>query len=901
MSDKMSAERELEEQLKEAGGKLRQPPSSLEELLPLLDQVENFLSRVEQSPAKSMQAALSPLTNALVTDELLRHADVDVKVAVASCISEITRITAPDTPYDDDKMKDVFQLIVSSFEGLSDESNRSYNKRAMILETVAKVRSCVVMLDLECDGLIAEMFQLFLGNIRDFHPENIFSSMDTIMTLLLEESEDISPEILTLLLATVKRDNQEVLPVAVKLAEKVFENCAVKLTPYLSQTIKSLGVSLGDYSEVITALCGGSYSTVEHTNKKASTGQLVAQDVNGACPEDVNHDVNRSLKSVTVNGGDDIGSDNKGAGTEAQSSGNAKENDLDDEPAAGKVSMGPEVADSDIRKPLMLESKLEAADLKRDQKPAINVSESSDTSHIDGEEEVGKLSDLQESQGQDLHGSPQEKVSAEASKYLEKGTATSLFSPKVSETEAANTASASPSGSYDEGRPRKASHVKKKELSIQAEIPSSEFASKKASEGRNDSEAKLHRRSGKKAPVHTAYEDKMSGGGDTSENEGGGKSDTEIKQMKQLSKKVDESSNAEDEYSLKRSGNSKKRGRGKAAPVNEVTKDSAKDDIKQIQKSPSRSTKDEDSPEETLRMSAKRQRIPGTDKVTGSLAYGDNLVGLKVKVWWPQDREFYEGVIDSFDPVKKKHKVSYVDGDEEILNLKRERWELVDDDLVISEEQAAETASPDAASGMQKRQKARRNPESSAKQGKKEVSPKSGAASSGKLKGTAVKSGRKTEDDEKLKDRTSMSGGKTEDDSTGKAKPHSQRTGDKHVDDFSRTSVKSKEVDSSTPKVRSKQDTPKTGSKLKKDTPKAGIKSKGKTPLQTGGDSSANGMTKIKHSSSKATQAGDLKEKSKEKSTVGPKTPEGLKAKLSDVSKVQENQIGSVKKRRRAG
>lgn len=52
-----------------------------------------------------MHGALSPLMKALVADELLRHSDVDVKVAVASCVSEITRISAPDAPYDDDKMK----------------------------------------------------------------------------------------------------------------------------------------------------------------------------------------------------------------------------------------------------------------------------------------------------------------------------------------------------------------------------------------------------------------------------------------------------------------------------------------------------------------------------------------------------------------------------------------------------------------------------------------------------------------------------------------------------------------------------------------------------------------------------------------------------------------------------
>lgn len=52
-----------------------------------------------------MQNALSTSLKALVADQLLRHSDVDVKVAVAACISEITRITAPDAPYDDEQMK----------------------------------------------------------------------------------------------------------------------------------------------------------------------------------------------------------------------------------------------------------------------------------------------------------------------------------------------------------------------------------------------------------------------------------------------------------------------------------------------------------------------------------------------------------------------------------------------------------------------------------------------------------------------------------------------------------------------------------------------------------------------------------------------------------------------------
>lgn len=64
-----------------------------------------YLIDVDQSPRESMQSALSPLMKSLVAGKLFKHSDADVKVAVAACVSEITRITAPEAPYDDDQMK----------------------------------------------------------------------------------------------------------------------------------------------------------------------------------------------------------------------------------------------------------------------------------------------------------------------------------------------------------------------------------------------------------------------------------------------------------------------------------------------------------------------------------------------------------------------------------------------------------------------------------------------------------------------------------------------------------------------------------------------------------------------------------------------------------------------------
>ena len=95
-----------------------------------------------------MQDALLPSVKALIINKLLRHAKMDMKVSVLSCIIEITRITAPNAPYKDEQMKEIFQLILAAFENMSHVSTRTYKKVVSILDTIAKVKLCLVMLDL---------------------------------------------------------------------------------------------------------------------------------------------------------------------------------------------------------------------------------------------------------------------------------------------------------------------------------------------------------------------------------------------------------------------------------------------------------------------------------------------------------------------------------------------------------------------------------------------------------------------------------------------------------------------------------------------------------------------------------------------------------------------------------
>ncbi|KAG4143844.1 hypothetical protein ERO13_D06G217750v2 [Gossypium hirsutum] len=248
----------LEEQLKELGSKLDPPPTTKDALLKLLEQAATCLSELDQSPTSSIMESMQPLLNAIVKPELLKHQDKDAKLLVATCICEITRITAPEAPYSDDVLKDIFNLIVGTFNGLSDTDGPSFRRIVVILETLAKYRSCVVMLDLECDDLVNEMFSTFFSVVRDDHPESVLSSMQTIMIVVLEESEDVRDDLLLVILSALGRNKSGVTQAARRLAMNVIEQRSEKLEAGIKQILISvmsgdnqLIKSEIDYHEVI--------------------------------------------------------------------------------------------------------------------------------------------------------------------------------------------------------------------------------------------------------------------------------------------------------------------------------------------------------------------------------------------------------------------------------------------------------------------------------------------------------------------------------------------------------------------------------------------------------------------------------------------------------------------------
>ncbi|XP_019243878.1 PREDICTED: uncharacterized protein LOC109223867 isoform X5 [Nicotiana attenuata] len=449
-----------------------------------------------------MKDALRPVMRAMVGSELVKNADVDVKFSVVSCLCELSRITAPQQPYDDGLMKEIFQLIVRAFEELS-HSARHYYKAVHILETVADVKACVMLLDLECDALVIEIFQLFLTIIRPDHPNVVFKSMEEIMTLLIEESDEISMELLQPLLDSVRKENQICSPISSKLGEKVLKECASTVRPYLVEALKSRSMNLDDYAEIVASIC----------NEMPEGEQML-------------YSQTEQLKNIGISNG------SHGCRVRAK-----KKQRMPNKEA----HLGVLVPEGDV---------LQSQDKRN-----------------------GSLHSVLNFGGE------------------HKGTACSKRKPRQSSKKSESVPKGDADTTSGLNIVRGGDLTDAKEPSVQ-QVDEKKQKNDKATIETHDVEE-----TGDEAI-------KLSFGDENLSSKLG-----KTKRQKKLAMGKDE--------------NSKRR---------HITKN-----------------------------------------------YGEEMVGTRIRVWWPLDKVFYEGAVTEFDPVKKRHKILYYDEQVETLNLTKERWEMVGD------------------------------------------------------------------------------------------------------------------------------------------------------------------------------------------------------------------------------
>ncbi|XP_076885218.1 DNA mismatch repair protein MSH6-like [Bidens hawaiensis] len=87
------------------------------------------------------------------------------------------------------------------------------------------------------------------------------------------------------------------------------------------------------------------------------------------------------------------------------------------------------------------------------------------------------------------------------------------------------------------------------------------------------------------------------------------------------------------------------------------------------------------SSKKNLKPKPKPPLVVGKSSSTSAVAYGDEVVNRRIRVYWPLDKSWYEGRVKLFDESTGKHLVQYDDSEEELLDLSNEKVELLKEEV----------------------------------------------------------------------------------------------------------------------------------------------------------------------------------------------------------------------------
>lgn len=154
-------------------------------------------------------ASLGPVRKDLVSTSILLHKDRGVKAYAACCLADILRLYAPDAPYTQPELRDIFQFFFRQLiNGLKGADASYYTEYFHLLSSLSTVKSVVLVCDLPtADELMAEIFRDLFNLIRRDLPKKIEMFIVDILVALIDECQILPTEVLETLLSQFVDNN----------------------------------------------------------------------------------------------------------------------------------------------------------------------------------------------------------------------------------------------------------------------------------------------------------------------------------------------------------------------------------------------------------------------------------------------------------------------------------------------------------------------------------------------------------------------------------------------------------------------------------------------------------------------------------------------------------------------
>ncbi|KAI0824810.1 armadillo-type protein [Trametes gibbosa] len=181
--------------------------------------------------------SLHPVRKELINTTILLHKDRGVKAYTACCLADLLRLYAPDAPYTQAELRDIFQFFFRQLTtGLKGPNEPYYNEYFHLLESLSTVKSVVLVCDLpNGDDLMVDIFRDFFGLVRRDLAKKIELFMADILIALIDECQSLPSEVLEIIMAQFMDKHAKMDQPAYRLAVQVCNATADKLQRHVCQ------------------------------------------------------------------------------------------------------------------------------------------------------------------------------------------------------------------------------------------------------------------------------------------------------------------------------------------------------------------------------------------------------------------------------------------------------------------------------------------------------------------------------------------------------------------------------------------------------------------------------------------------------------------------------------------
>lgn len=161
-----------------------------QQLLSRLERLHEELSNLKQESVDLR--SLERYRADLIDRKILRNKDHGVRAFAACCLSDILRLYAPDAPYTDKELTEIFRLFLAQLKLLQEPENGYLTQQTYLINNLLEYRSIVILTDLPSSSqLIEELFNIFYSPTNSTIQGNMFTAIGGILGEVISECDSL--------------------------------------------------------------------------------------------------------------------------------------------------------------------------------------------------------------------------------------------------------------------------------------------------------------------------------------------------------------------------------------------------------------------------------------------------------------------------------------------------------------------------------------------------------------------------------------------------------------------------------------------------------------------------------------------------------------------------------------